>query len=566
MARIHHLLISHFRGIRRFEQTFDGNFVCLIGRGDSGKSTILEAISYVLSPSWNVPFYDNDFYNCDTEKSIEIEVTLRDVPADLLAEEKFGPYLRTLRLGTNEISDEIEEGEEALMTIRLEVKKDLEPKWNVLTHREVGIKPIGAGDRSRLNAFLVSDYLDRHFSWNKGSPLHTLFLQYAKPDDDDSTMIDALRQAKKMIDGATFARFENIVSKIESNAKMFGATISKTENTIDFKDIVIKDGKLSMHDRTVPFRMKGKGSRRLISMAIQTAIADVGGIILIDEVEQGLEPDRVQNLVNTFKNQHKGQVFITTHSRDVLVELTAANLFLVRKGAQNLTRFETSMQGVLRANPEAFFAKKVLVVEGHTEIGICRALNIHRYRLGHQTAGALGVRIAEGRGTTAFNYSRGFLKAGFAVALFCDSDEENKEAEKENLRKMGAIVVDWQKGDCIELAATRYLPFPAVLALLELAANIKQQDDSSITIEEIKNQLWNAVKAKYGKECPEITNLSDSVEIRKAIGMAAKTGAWFKSQDKGQQLGKLIFDNFENMEETNLMKKQLTALSNWIGD
>ena len=52
------------------------------------------------------------------------------------------------------------------------------------------------------------------------------------------------------------------------------------------------------------------------------------------------------------------------------VELSYENLFLVRKGQASLTAFDKTLQGVLRANPEAFFARKVLVVEGQTEEGI----------------------------------------------------------------------------------------------------------------------------------------------------------------------------------------------------
>jgi putative ATP-dependent endonuclease of OLD family len=190
MAKIHHLSVTHFRGIKRFDQTFSADFVCLIGRGDSGKSTILEAISYVLSSSWNIQFFDNDFNGCDIEVPIEIEASIKGIPSDLLSEEKYGLYLRALDPSTNTIIDEIEENELPVLTIRLEVKKDLEPKWSVVTKREVGSKPIIASDRGRLNSFLVADYLDRHFSWNKGSPLHTLFLQYAKRDEDDTTMIE----------------------------------------------------------------------------------------------------------------------------------------------------------------------------------------------------------------------------------------------------------------------------------------------------------------------------------------------------------------------------------------
>ena len=44
MAKLAHLKISHFRGIESFEQKFVNGITCIIGRGDSGKSTILDAM------------------------------------------------------------------------------------------------------------------------------------------------------------------------------------------------------------------------------------------------------------------------------------------------------------------------------------------------------------------------------------------------------------------------------------------------------------------------------------------------------------------------------------------
>lgn len=39
MAKLRHLRISHFRGIESFEQSFSDGITCIIGRGDSCKST-----------------------------------------------------------------------------------------------------------------------------------------------------------------------------------------------------------------------------------------------------------------------------------------------------------------------------------------------------------------------------------------------------------------------------------------------------------------------------------------------------------------------------------------------
>ena len=77
MSKIHTLKILNYRGIEKFEQVFsNANFICLIGRGDSGKTTILNAISAVLSPNWNYNFYDTDFHKGNIEDTIEIEVSL----------------------------------------------------------------------------------------------------------------------------------------------------------------------------------------------------------------------------------------------------------------------------------------------------------------------------------------------------------------------------------------------------------------------------------------------------------------------------------------------------------
>jgi predicted ATP-dependent endonuclease of OLD family len=155
MPTIHRLNIKNFRGIKSFEQVFSSDFVCIIGRGDVGKSTILEAISHVLSPNWNITYYDNDFYNCDLNNSIEIEAVIKDIPVSLITEEKFGGYINGLNTDTNNIEEELEDHHEKVLIIRLEVDKDLEPKWSVVCNRH-DPKPISATDRGKLNMFITS--------------------------------------------------------------------------------------------------------------------------------------------------------------------------------------------------------------------------------------------------------------------------------------------------------------------------------------------------------------------------------------------------------------------------
>ncbi|MGC4100855.1 ATP-dependent nuclease [Ferruginibacter sp.] len=534
MPHIHSLVIKNFRGIRDFEQHFKSDFICLIGRGDSGKSTILDAIAMVLSTNWSTQFFDNDFHNCDISTPIVIEATITDLPDGLIEEEKFGMYLRGID-ATGKITEEIEEAEKSAITIRLEVHKDLEPQWNVITEREIGIKKISANDRSKLNAFLVADYAERHFSWTKGSPLYSLLKQESDEEENDDAMINALREAKTKIDASEFNKFDSVIAKVKASAAQFGIDISKVKTTIDFRDIVIKDGKVGLHDQLIPFRLKGKGSKRIISMSIQASIAEVGGIVLIDEIEQGLEADRVQNLIHILKEHNHGQIFITTHSRDVLVEVEAKDIYIARKTSKELFNLSPAIQGSVRRNPEAFFAKKVLIGEGATELGVCRALNNYRVKKGLPNATFRGVRTADGGGDAMIEYAQGFLNAGFPTALFCDSDAPIPHSKKPSLRIAGVKIFDWPDTDSFEMAIFKYLPFPLILEVFELAALIKNEEDHTSTVDQYKTNMWASVTSSFGSGCPgNLAGATDTEPLRLAIAKAStkKDKEWFKRQDK----------------------------------
>jgi putative ATP-dependent endonuclease of OLD family len=289
MAKIHTLKISNFRGIKQFEQVFGKeNFICLIGRGDSGKTSILDAISFVLSPNWNIAFFDTDFFDCLVENPIVIEASIIEPPEYLLQDNKYGMYLRGLDVSNNTIHDEIQESHEDVLTIRLTVTKDLEPIWEVISNRQEPIE-IKSSDRARLNVFLVSDYIDRHFSWSKGNPLNALLQQSETQADSTNIIINEMRRAKGHIDASNgFEYLNETTNKIKVSAAQLGADISGSNTTIDAKELNIKDGKVCLHDGNIPFRLKGKGSKRLISISIQTELAKSGGILLIDEIEQGL--------------------------------------------------------------------------------------------------------------------------------------------------------------------------------------------------------------------------------------------------------------------------------------
>jgi len=559
MAKIHTLKISNYRGIQNFEQIFGmTDFVCLIGRGDSGKTTILEAISVALSPNWNLSFYDTDFYNGVISNSIEIEVSLYDLPTALLHESKFGLYKRFLNNDgfiIDDIQDDDLDDKIDILTVKLVVDKELEPKWYIVNDRAVQSDiEIRANDRASLNVFLVSDFVDRHFSWNKGNPLYSLLREDDASTGKTNIIIDAFREVKEKIDPTSFSHLDGVVTKIKSAASELGVNIDSTTTTIDFRDISIKDGRICLHVDKVPFRLKGKGAKRLISIAIQTELAKSGGIILIDEIEQGLESDRARHLVKALNRNNLGQVFITTHSSDVLVELEAQNIFLKNIDLQYLTKFDTSFQGCLRKNPEAFFTKKIIVCEGATEIGICRAINNHRIDESKSSFAISGVGIVDGSGSNFIQYCEKFKDAGFEVSSFCDSDDNSINFKKVNLNDNGINVIDCKNDYSIEQQIFEDLPWDAVKEIIEYAFNEKGS-----------KSVKDSLESKSSNTLPKDWDKIESSGIREVLGVVSKENGWFKRIDHGEFLGKICCGNEMDIS-VKILGKIFKEINDWVDD
>ncbi len=543
MSNILKLDIENFRGIKCLSETFDKNFICLIGRGDSGKTTILDSIYYVLYPSHILQFYDTDFFNADVTQPIKIEATLANIPDILQTEDKFGLYKRQYNKSTGEITDEVIDNPELedVYTIRLTVDKTLEPKWEMVTGRQEP-KAISATDRSKLNCSFISDYVDKHFSWSKGSPLYQLLKNFSSETDERNIIIDRLREVKINIDSAGFPQTESAINEVTKYVGILGLNIGAMKTSIDFKDIVIKDNKVCLNnDNNIPLRLMGKGSKRIISMAIQLALAKRGGIVLIDEIEQGLEPDRIRQIVSSLKNENKGQIFLTTHSRDAIVELNSNDLYLVKKFDDKENVYiknipsKDNWQAIVRANPEGFFCNKIIVCEGKTEIGICRAMDSWRVKQNLPSMASKDCFYIVGEGSSAIDRAKKIKDLGFDVCVFLDSDRADVNGQKQALRDNGIQVFDSEDGNDIEHQIFKDLPWDVIEGI------ISKEDTSS---------LGNVVDIERDR-------------IRIAKLSINKDREWYKRIDKAETLGNTIFANWGAVSDCH-MKRVWNALSEWI--
>lgn len=548
MARIHQLKINHFRGIEHFEQCFgDTNLIVLIGRGDSGKSTILKAISLVLSPAWNNTFADTDFYNLDTTKPIEIEVSLRCVPDKLLSDAKYGLYKRLLVNG--EIIDEISKSgeepfaqEEDILTIKLVVDDTLQPKWYVVNDREQDNIEISHRDRALLDMFMIADYADNHFSYNKLSPLYALLKKgLDAPDTIEKKLVDVVRQAYQSIaSNVSFQEFEKVATEIKQEALNLGIEFDDLKTSLEYKGNAYTESNITLHDgQNRPLGMYGKGSKRLLSMAIQLALAKTGGIVLIDEIEQGLEPDRIVRVVRDMKGRMNGQIILTTHSSYVLVEADYSQVYLFHQGAGKLVAFTQEEQPILRSQPHAFFATSIICCEGKTEEGILRAFDTLLRSEGGFTV--KGIAICNGGGGDKFyKQAISLRKLGYDVTVFADADVEKLKHIQTKAQEQGVHLILCEEGLSIEEQLSQDLSWKDVCRFVELAINL--------------NSNLNILKSLDLKSMNELKELDETrqKEFRLNIGQQAKQQNWFKDISKGEALGEIWFSSRETLKGQSL--------------
>lgn len=295
MARIRAIEISNFRGIKEFAWFPSPGLNCLIGPGDSGKSSILDAIDFCLGARRNIQFSDADFYRLDVEKPISISVTIGELGDGLKNLDAYGLYLRGFDKQTGKIEDEPEKNAETVLTISLTVASDLEPSWFLVSERadEQGqTRNLSWGDRVRLAPTRIGIMADHHLGWRRDSVLHRISEERA---DTSTALVQAARDARAAFGEEAQGQLGETLEIVSETAKELGVPVGeKIKAMLDASSVSFSGGTISLHDEDgIPLRGLGIGSTRLLIAGLQRKAAAQSTIILIDELEHGLEPHRI---------------------------------------------------------------------------------------------------------------------------------------------------------------------------------------------------------------------------------------------------------------------------------
>ena len=538
MARIRQIEIKNFRGIQAFTWQPAPGLNCLIGPGDSGKSTVLDAIDLCLGARRNLALTDADFYCLDVETPIQITITLGELEDSLKSLEAYGLYLRGFDATTGIVEDEPDNEGDTVLTVRLTVEGDLEPSWTLVSERAEAqgqSRNLTWADRLRLAPTRIGVMASYHLGWRRGSVLNRVSEERA---DASAALAKAAREARAAFGTEAEEQLRETLQIVAGTARDLGIGLDgELKALLDAHSVSFSGGTIALHDSDgVPLRGLGTGSTRLLTAGLQRRASAQSPMILVDELEFGLEPHRIIRLLDSLGAKETSlplQTFMTTHSPVAVRELSANQLFVMRQCDHQHHALPAAAsgdaQGAIRLYPEAFLAHSVIVCEGASEVGLVRGLDRYRTENGFDAIAAQGLVLIDSRGgdpDRPLCRAAVFQNLGYRVAVLRDDDKKPNADVESAFVQAGGKVIAWRDGRALEDELFLSLSHQAVSRLLDHAIELHGQD---LIDNHIKSITQNA--SDLNRMRAEIENDGLGSARRTTLGHAARTSnnSWFKS-------------------------------------
>lgn len=446
------LRIERYRGIRELSWRPASGLNLLLGGGNVGKTSLLEAIGLLLSPTTSYTLVDSDYFGRRVEDEFVIEAVMslpaevnrqasmawpwewngqEAVLADAAALENAGPpggpqpawppvYKARVR-GTADLE----------LVYEIVQPDDTVTTFSIGLRREIGLVRLLGDDRNDRDLRLVQgSNLDRLL--NDRGLRARLGREFAADsvdqhlEDEPRTRLEHLGQqfAARQLPGQLGLAFTGSAGL--SINSLIGLTADK-------EGVVL------------PLATWGSGTRRLAALAIADTLQDGQPITLVDELERGLEPYRQRQLTKHIA-ERPGQTFVTTHSASVLSGAVAASVWYVDTGGQVGELPAEKIARHLARDPEAFLARLTIVAEGATEVGFLEDL------LDRELAGwrDRGVYVADGGGNDdALLLLEALSTGGVKFAGFVDNENRNQGRWGRVRNRIGLLLFQWGTG-CLE--------------------------------------------------------------------------------------------------------------------
>ena len=408
--RIARIRIKNLRGIKSGELLLPENTL-LVGDNNTGKSTILEAIDLVLGPdrsSRQAPIDEHDFYAgryiAEDAQPVTIEVEVLIVDLNEEQERHFRDHLEfwdnSSKLLLTGPPVEETNNEHVIPALRLGFNGKYDREEDDFVASTFFLHPVSdSGDfvlfktrDKRLCGFLFLRTLRtgaRALSLERGSLLDIiLHLQEKRLQmwEDVLAELRRLPVATKPELGITAiltsvqnALRQFVPSEWADNPHMRVSDLTR-EMLRRMLTVFMATGAVGADGSAyaAPFQHQGTGTINTLVLALLSLIADQkqNVIFAMEEPEIALPPHTQKRIVNNVITK-SAQVLFTSHSPYVLEEFQPSQILVIKRDGGSLSGETADLPDSIKPKAyrsqlrlrfcEALLARRVLIVEGHTE-------------------------------------------------------------------------------------------------------------------------------------------------------------------------------------------------------
>ncbi len=562
-AIIRRLVIQRFRGIQSLEWRPKPGLNVILGGGDAGKTTILEAIALLLNPSNATVLAEADYFGGDRGKTFRIGAVMSLPPSSGVDHQPSHLFPWTWN-GKDAVEPKFDgddpsvAGQEVYkfcvtgspeldLTYEVLGPGDKVDRFSPNLRRQIGLVRLSGDDRN-----------DRDLRLVQGSALDRLLSDPSLRSRFSAKFSGAELKADLEADGqaALQALDDAFRDRALPHDLGLGLNAQQGQSIGALVGLTATSG-----EARLPLASWGAGTRRLAALAIAQASRTGAPITLIDEAERGLEPYRQRKLVGDLL-KGSSQVFMTTHSAAVLSAAEGAHLWHLVQGSTIGELATDKIALHQKADPETFLARLAIVCEGPTEIGFLR------FVLEQRLSGDLldrGIKFCNAGGNAfALELIEEMVEAGFNVVGLVDDENEKKGRWTALKSKMGAHLLQWPGGCTEEMVIGRLdeTRFDALIADPERGRAPARLKSLVERLAAAKPDLapvelsFEAIKAAAGADLKALVIAAASGSAKGAPATAEKTWkkhgrAWFKSESGGRELaGKArTFDVLPKLED-----------------
>lgn len=373
---IYKIVIENFRNFKSFVWKPNKGVNVIFGENGSGKSNLAMAIDLVFSTSkYNNYFELSDYYMKSDENQIKIQVWLRELEG---LEFQYSHFIQYIDKNDNFIFDDDYKDAKDVLILELSSTDEREMSWNFIQKSNCHECKLSA--RKAIKFFYLSTDRNpnREISLNSNSILHKLdknncgFLEEGLSKISPEIVqfanekISSSKEIEKYLKTLPKIRNSNILNKYD-----YYVLMKDPDSKWNYSGYEIGLGKDGF---TLEFEYQSKGIQNLLLLIFYTKLLANSSIVFVEELEQNLEPKFQKYICNEFRRIQSGQLFVTTHSSEVVSIFNYSEIFYM--GSSTLIPIYDNLSANVKKEINRFnrkelisvlMASKVLLVEGDTE-------------------------------------------------------------------------------------------------------------------------------------------------------------------------------------------------------